>query len=188
MKRVDVTVYYLAMQSPEHLRPKPERVDLRIARAELPLPELSRFLYAAVGGPWYWIDRLGWRYSDWKDWLEKPGIETWIGYHRGTPVGYYELQPGDPETINIAYFGLLPAFVGRGFGGTLLTHAVTRAWQLEPTRVTLNTCSLDHPHALANYQARGFRIYREATEVRHLPDQPPGPWPGAAIRQSSAKL
>lgn len=179
MKRTEVTVYYLAMQSPEQLHPKPDRADFQVIRAELPSPELSRFLYTAVGSPWYWIDRLGWRYRDWLDWLEQPDVETWIGYHRGTPAGYFELQRSAPRIINIAYFGLLPAFVGKGFGGILLTHALHRAWQRQPDQVTLNTCSLDHPHALANYHARGFRIYREATEIRHLPDQPPSPWPGA---------
>jgi GNAT superfamily N-acetyltransferase len=173
-------VYYLAMTSPQQGQLKPERPDLSIVRAELPLPALNRFLYAAVGAPWYWMDRLSWRYSDWEDWLERPGIETWVAYHRGTPAGFYELQPKEePQAVNIAYFGLLPPFVGQGFGGVLLSHAVRRAWQQQPEKVTLNTCSLDHPHALANYQARGFHIYAETTETRYLPRRPPGPWPGA---------
>jgi GNAT superfamily N-acetyltransferase len=180
MRRVRVIVYYLAMTSPQQGQLKPERPDLSIVRAELPLPALNRFLYAAVGAPWYWMDRLSWRYSDWEDWLERPGIETWVAYHRGTPAGFYELQPKEePQAVNIAYFGLLPPFVGQGFGGVLLSHAVRRAWQQQPEKVTLNTCSLDHPHALANYQARGFHIYAETTETRYLPRRPPGPWPGA---------
>jgi hypothetical protein len=29
-----------------------------------------------------------------------------------------------------------------------------------PSRVWVHTCTLDHPGALANYQARGFAIYK----------------------------
>jgi hypothetical protein len=29
----------------------------------------------------------------------------------------------------------------------------------------VHTCSIDHPSALANYQARGLRIYREEVEA-----------------------
>ena len=56
--------------------------------------------------------------------------------------------------MEIAYFGLLPAFHGRGSGGALLEHALRRGFELGD-RVWVHTCTLDGPHALANYQARG---------------------------------
>jgi hypothetical protein len=34
-----------------------------------------------------------------------------------------------------------------------------RAWEAGARRVWLHTASLDHPNALANYLARGFRVY-----------------------------
>jgi hypothetical protein len=40
---------------------------------------------------------------------------------------------------------------------------------------------MDHPGALANYQARGFRIFKEVVEEEELPDKSPGPWPGARV-------
>lgn len=182
MRRVRVVVHYLSMTSLQHAQLKPERDDLAIIQAEIPSPALNRFLYTAVGGAWYWMDRLNWRYSDWQRWLERPGTETWVAYHCGTPAGFYELQPkDDARTMNIAYFGLMPQCVGQGFGGVLLSHAVRRAWHGQPEQVTVNTCSLDHPHALANYQARGFRIDTETTETRYLPRRPPGPWPDADV-------
>ncbi len=180
MKSVDVTVYYLEMTAPGQLRPKAgELTNVAIRQAEIPLPELGRFLYSAVGADWYWLERLSWTYQNWLNWLQQPGVETWVAYWRGTPAGYYELAPRPAGHIDIAYFGLLPRFIGQGLGGRLLTHAVRRAWQQQPNRVTLNTCSLDHPGALANYQARGFRVYHEDIERRTLPDRSPGPWPGA---------
>ena len=47
------------------------------------------------------------------------------------------------------------------------------------SRVWVHTCSLDGPTALANYQARGFRLYDTKTIELELPEETPGPWPGA---------
>jgi GNAT superfamily N-acetyltransferase len=47
-----------------------------------------------------------------------------------------------------------------------LTAAVRRAWASGARRVTVNTCELDGPHALANYLARGFVVARETIELR----------------------
>jgi len=63
-------------------------------------------------------------------------------------------------SVEIAYFGLLPAYVGRGLGKYLLSEAAARAWTLQPSRVWLHTSTLDHPAALPNYLARGFSIFR----------------------------
>jgi GNAT superfamily N-acetyltransferase len=65
--------------------------------------------------------------------------------------------------VEIAYFGLLPDFIGRGWGKYLLTRAAGAAWSLNPTRIWLHTCTLDHPAALPNYIKRGFCPVREET-------------------------
>jgi GNAT superfamily N-acetyltransferase len=61
---------------------------------------------------------------------------------------------------------LLPEFIGRGLGGALLTSAIEEAWRMSPPiyRVWVHTCDLDHPAALANYQARGMVVYKQETE------------------------
>jgi GNAT superfamily N-acetyltransferase len=76
----------------------------------------------------------------------------------GTRAGYYELRPGG-DGVELAYFGLLPAFQGRGLGGHLLTHALRRGLELAP-RVWVHTETRDGPAALPNYLARGLRPYR----------------------------
>ena len=59
---------------------------------------------------------------------------------------------------------MTPQFVGKGFGGCLLSHAIETAWDWEDAkRVWVHTCTLDHPAAVKNYQARGMTIYN--TEV-----------------------
>jgi GNAT superfamily N-acetyltransferase len=66
--------------------------------------------------------------------------------------------------VEIVYFGLLPSMIGKGLGSAMLTLVVQEAWRIEDTqRIWLHTCSEDHPHALANYEKRGFRLFR--TEV-----------------------
>ncbi len=64
--------------------------------------------------------------------------------------------------VEIAYFGLLPDFIGRGLGSALLTSAIENAWGWAPipSRIWVHTCNRDHLNALNNYQARGFKIYK----------------------------
>ncbi|MEU8761734.1 GNAT family N-acetyltransferase [Streptomyces sp. NPDC048659] len=185
---ITLTTWSLEQTSPSDLNPvaPPEGVDLRIERAGVPSAEFSRFLYTAVGGDIRWTDRLSLTYPQWQAIVEKPGAEIWVAYENGTPAGYVELDPQDDGVVEIVYFGLIPAFRGRRIGGRLLSYGVERAWDLAerwpdraPTkRVWLHTCSLDGPHAMANYERRGFRLFDTKTEEITEPANP-GPWPGA---------
>ncbi len=177
--RREVEIYSLEMTSPDELRPGCPADDLEVRQARIPCPELNRFLYTAVGGDWFWTDRLAWTYEQWLAWLDRPEVETWVGYVEGTPAGYFELERQPGGNVELAYFGLLPRFIGRGLGGALLTAAIRRAWAIGAARVWVHTCSLDGPASLTNYQARGFRLYRTETFSKDFPDETPGPWPGA---------
>ncbi|MFE1166103.1 GNAT family N-acetyltransferase [Nocardiopsis sp. NPDC058789] len=168
-----ITTWYLETTDPAELRPgrEPEGA-VTLVRAEVPSPELSRFLYTTVGGDYQWIDRARWSTDEWRARVADPNVETWVLYDRGTPAGYAELESQPGGEVEVVYFGLLPGFLGRGLGGHMLTEALRRAWDLgarrpdrEATRrVWLHTCSLDGDHALDNYRARGLRLYRETTE------------------------
>jgi GNAT superfamily N-acetyltransferase len=176
----EVTTHYLEMTAPGELRPKRvERADLTLARVDPPMPELNRFFYTAIGGDWYWVDRLPWSYEQWMEFLGRPGVETWALSVAGVPAGYAELDPQPGGDVEVAYFGILSRFVGQGLGGHLLTAAVERAWMAGARRVWVHTCSLDHPVALSHYQARGFRVYRTEVTLVDLPPEALGPWPGA---------
>lgn len=166
---VDVTTYYLEMTNPRQLRPKPSsNPNFEIKQVEIPLPELNQFLYTTVGKTWFWTNRLNWTLQQWTAWADRPELKTWIGYLSGTPAGYFELEIQPANTIEVAYFGLLPRFIGQGLGGALLSAAVERAWALNAVRVWVHTCTLDHPRALANYQARGFRIFAQNNHSQEL--------------------
>ncbi len=161
------------------------RADVRVERASIPSPELSRFLYTAVGGSWYWLDRLSWDYTRWLEHLDRAVVETLVMHVSGTPAGYIELEAQADDNVEIAYFGLLPRFTAQRLGGYLLTTGVERAWAQGARRVWVHTCSLDGPTALANYQARGFRVYDQRTRWQDLPITSPGPWPGAGVQAPS---
>ncbi len=177
-----VTITYLEMTSATQVVPLTGARRLDVRRAELPCPELNRFFYVAVGSEWWWHERLVWDRDRWATWVDRPELQTWIGYLSGTPVGYFELelQPGDQ--VELVYFGLLPSFIGRGLGPELLDAAVRRAWDLTTKRVWVHTCTLDHPRALANYLARGFRVYDSVEKMERLPDVKSTPWPTSARR------
>lgn len=185
--RAHVTTHYLETTSRGQIRGRTLEASIcQIAKVDPPSPELSRFFYTAIGGDWYWIDRLPWTYQQWLDDVARPNRETWILAVRGVPAGYYELELAPETGVEVVYFGLLPAYVGQGLGGVMLTNALYRGWDWLKTesaataqRVWLHTCSLDHPTALAHYQARGLVLYKTEIEQKELPDKPVGPWPGA---------
>jgi GNAT superfamily N-acetyltransferase len=178
MRRLVITTY-LEMRSRAELRPARPGKPFQLSRVEVPCPELNRFLYTAVGARWWWYSRLAWDYARWLVYLDRPGLETWVAWQSGAPVGYFELERQAESDVEIAYFGLLPRFIGQGFGGALLTAAIARAWDMGAARVWVHTCDLDHPDALRNYQARGLRVYRTEAKEEDLPDTPLEPWPGA---------
>ena len=150
---------HLEMTDPSRLRgraiPDPR---LRVLEATVPEGRLNRFLYTLVGADWSWRDKLVWSDDEWRAYAEDERLRTFVAYFDGTPAGYYELLRAGEET-QVAYFGLVPRFIGRGFGGALLTHALGTAWSAGSKRVWVHTCTRDHPAALANYLARGMTVF-----------------------------
>lgn len=156
----ELTTYYLQMHSPDELIPATVAPGLQVIEATTKQFAFNRFLYSLVGGSWQWTDQLQWSDEQWRDYAEADNLRTWVAYEGGSPAGYFELQRQQGNAVEIRYFGLAPPFIGRGFGGHLLTCALREAWQWnQPDRVWVHTCSRDHPSALANYQARGMHCY-----------------------------
>ena len=161
-KSIEVIRTYLQMETPEELRPA-KIVDARV-RIEVTRncpASFYRYLYSEVGRHYHWVDRLGWTEDEIRAHLAQPGISVWVMYYAGSPAGYFELRQHEDGSVEIAYFGLLQEFIGRGLGKHLLTCAVELAWQAEPNRVWLHTCTLDDPAAMPNYLKRGFRPFKQ---------------------------
>jgi GNAT superfamily N-acetyltransferase len=151
----------LELTDPAQLRParEPRIAGVAIALVDPPDGAVDRWFYEEVGRAHAWTDLLGRTDAEWQEWVER--VETWVATVGGERAGYYELA-ARADGVEIAYFGVLPAFQGVGLGGRLLTHAIRRALDLHG-RVWVHTCTLDGPHALSNYRARGLRPFR--TEV-----------------------
>jgi GNAT superfamily N-acetyltransferase len=161
-----VTRTYLEMKSPDELVPAPTpRPEPRIERMGECSVSFFRYLYQEVGRAYHWTDRLGWSEATTGAYLATPGVSVWLMSWEEAPAGYFELRQHEDGSVEIAYFGLLPDFIGRGWGKHLLTRAVQAAWQLGTDRVWLHTCTLDHPAALPNYLKRGFRPIRKEVYV-----------------------
>ena len=161
---VTVTKTYLEMSRTQFAPIFLDDPDILVMHSREPLPEFYRFLYGTVGRDYAWVDRLGWTDDQLHTYLANPAITVLVLYVRGTPAGYAELdaapEVSEEQGTNLAYFGLFPAFHGRGLGKHLLSVAVRRAFDDGTERVWVNTNTLDGPHALANYRARGFVPYK----------------------------
>ncbi len=159
----DVKIYYLEMRSASDLNEKPGVPGLKInARIDKDF-QFNKDLYRLVGAQWQWNDKLDWPDEQWKAYAEAGNLRTWVAYFEDTLAGYFELHKQAGDQVEIAYFGLLPQFIGRGLGGCLLSRAIRSAWSLGAARVWVHTCSLDHPGALGNYQARGMQVFKTET-------------------------
>ncbi len=187
---IEVTTTHLQQLSPDELIPSGRALPAgaRIERVEAITPEFSKFLYRGVGSGWNWADRLALTRTEWEALLLAPGTETHVLYVDGAPGGYIELvgrSEGAATEVEIMYFGLFPHCIGQGLGGTLLTEGISRAWDLDTrfegfapvSRVWVHTCTLDGPAAIANYEARGLRVFHMEHEMISPGDGAVGMWP-----------
>ncbi len=164
MEKEAVTTWSLEMVSPEELIYKPVTdPDFIIQECQVKQFQFNRFLYSYIGKQWEWTDKLSWSDNQWREYAENDDLRLWVGYYKGSPAGYFELRKAEGD-VEIAYFGLAEPFIGRGLGGSLLSAAIQEAWNWEAKRVWVHTCTLDHPYALKNYQARGLKVYKEETD------------------------
>lgn len=161
---IQVRRTFLEMQSPAELKPAAApNPEPDVARLQPCSPPMFRHLYSEVGRAFRWTDRLAWTDAQVAEHLSDPRTSIWLLSWQEAPAGYFELREHEDHSVEIAYFGLLPDFIGRGWGKYLLTRAAGAAWSLGPSRIWLHTCTLDHPAALPNYLKRGFRPVREET-------------------------
>jgi GNAT superfamily N-acetyltransferase len=159
---IDVVITYMEMTAP----PTRPTVPLppgkhALLKAENPTIAFYRFLYNTVGEQWLWTDRR--RMSDEKllALVDHPEVELYVLYTGGQPSGFVELDRRPKPELNFAYFGLLNEFIGRGLGKYLLNWAVDQAWSYGPEKLTVDTCTLDHPRAIGEYQRAGFRPVKQ---------------------------
>ena len=161
-RRTEVTRWILEISDPDALTPPSKPPLAPFELVEVHDPELNRELYATIGGPYYWTDRLNWSDANWKRWEAR--VETRLIVSEGERAGYFELEPAG-DRVTIAYFGLFESFHGLGIGGHALTAAIRRGFDLASV-VQVSTNSLDGQYARINYEARGMRVRDRYVEHR----------------------
>ena len=120
---------------------------------------LCHSFWLAVGAG-FWTERCRWSQGRWRRHLQHPGVVFWIARVSAEEVGCFEITTM-VRGAKIQGFGLLPEHRGRGLGRDLLTAATERAFELGVEKVWLHTATDDHPNALPNYLAGGYRIVKE---------------------------
>lgn len=157
----EVTITYLEMRAAGDLRAKHcDDPKFEIRESVPPQWQVNRALYLSVGEAWSWTDKKAWTDEQWREYVGTGRLRTFVATYDGATAGYYELHSPKNTDVEISYFGLLPAFIGRGLGGALLTSAIEEAWRMNASRIWVHTCSLDHPASLRNYEARGMKIFK----------------------------
>jgi GNAT superfamily N-acetyltransferase len=155
-RRIPTVVTFLEMTAkPLLLTPLPKG-KIAILRAEHPPVHLYRYLYDTIGGGYHWVDRKKISDEALTAIIQAPQVELYILHVDGCPAGMAELDFRKEGFCNLAYFGLVPEYVGRGLGFFFLHQTVEMAWSRPIQKYTVNTCTLDHRRALPLYQRVGF--------------------------------
>lgn len=161
----EVVTYLEMTASPKRMPVTPTGHKVALMRAEQPTAHFYRYLYDTVGEAWLWWERRTKDDAALIEIIQDPMVEIYVLYAEGVPAGFAELDRRVEDEIELAYFGLLPEFIGRGLGRYFMTWTVDAAWRHEPDRLWVHTCNFDHPGALSVYQRAGFVPYDQAVSI-----------------------
>ena len=164
-------IYILEMTSPEELVAPTVEATLSLQLEEVGPSEtaLVRRTYQRIGAPLNWGGRMEWPDSQWADEMVRAEVQMWIALINHEAAGLLEIEAMPDGRVGIVVFGLVPEIQGKGAGGAFLASATRLAWAMPRpdgstvSSVIVQTSSRDHPHALNNYRARGFRVIETLT-------------------------
>ncbi|MGO1117398.1 GNAT family acetyltransferase [Rhodovibrionaceae bacterium A322] len=164
---LSVTVTDLEMLArPEHAPAHPpSNLHIALLKTENCTVSFYRYLYNTVGEPWLWYEKRLASDETLAEILARETTDLYVLYVEGVPAGFFQLDHQDKNTVDLAYFGLVPDYIGMKLGPYLLDTAIQMAWDKNPKRLTVNTCTLDHPKALPLYQKLGFVPFRQQVNV-----------------------
>lgn len=169
-KKISTVVTFLEMKARPAVLPPPQpKGKVAILKCEHAPVHYYRYLYDVIGRDYFWVDRKKKSDAEIAELLNDPAVELYVLYVEGCPAGMAELDFRDAKGGQLAYFGLVPEYVGRRLGFFFLYHAVQNAWGKPIPKLRVNTCTLDHPRALPLYQRMGFEPYTREERYIELP-------------------
>ena len=133
-----------------------------LLKVKQPPVHFYRYLYETVGRDHVWVERT--RMSDEalaaivQDTQRRDSTCSIAKARRRATPNSTSARRREAE---LAYFGLIPDFIGRGLGSFLLATAIDIAWSKPIERLWVHTNTLDHPRALPLYQKMGFVPYAQ---------------------------
>lgn len=163
----DTLVTFLEMHDrPAEALPRLDGVSFVLLEKPIAVDNYREYYYA-VGKKHHWVDRLIMEDSILSDALNASNTDIYLMDIQGVPAGYAEFIR-EKDFVEVLYFGLFPEFIGKGLGKYFLQWVIAKAWSYAPQWIQLNTCELDHPHALNNYISNGFKVVRTEIHKRRI--------------------
>jgi GNAT superfamily N-acetyltransferase len=168
--QIAAVVTHLEMRSRLPLR-REQTKQGEFALRRVPNPDLVwyRELYRRVGEDWMWFSRLIMNDAMLAAIIHDPAVEVHALRHRGRDEGMLEVDFRRFPEIEIAFLGVTSLILGKGAGRYLMNRALENVWGRTPSRVTVHTCTLDHPRALEFYLKTGFVPYSRSIEIADDP-------------------
>ena len=165
---IATVVTSLEMRERPALRPDSADPSWRLDRLVAD-PAAYRRLYRAVGEDWLWFSRLQLTDTEIAAIIGSPDVEIHVLRDGADGVALLELDFREPDTCELAFFGLSRTLIGGRVGRWLMNRAIERAWSRPIRRFWVHTCTLDHPSALDFYRRSGFRPFRREVEIARDP-------------------
>ncbi|MEQ9519794.1 MAG: GNAT family N-acetyltransferase [Parvibaculum sp.] len=169
-REIETTVTHLEMHTRPIVRSSTPHGKLALIRAEAPPAHFFRYLYDTIGHKHFWVSRHVMEDAVLLDIIHDEKVHILVLHVNGVPAGFAELDLRTPSIADLAFFGLIPEFQGRGLGRFLLSSTIETAWMHHPTKLTVQTSTLDHPRALRLYQRSGFTPTRQSHVTLTVPD------------------
>ena len=158
----EIATIVTTLEMRERPRPRPmPGSPLQLVAWARPDPAKYRMLFQRVGAPWLWFSRL--RMDDGELAAALAEVHV-VRDEADADCGLVELDFRSGGECLIRFLALAPKLAGRGHGRWLFAETLARAWAPGVQRVTVHTCSLDHPAALPAYLRAGFVAKRRAFE------------------------
>jgi GNAT superfamily N-acetyltransferase len=128
-----------------------------------------RALYRKIGENWLWFSRFVMSDDNLRALLLDDRVNVFSLRRNGDDVGMLELDFREPDTCELAFFGVSADHIGKGLGRALMGWALERAWSHPIRRLWVHTCTFDHPSALQFYIRSGFEPYEVQIEMQPDP-------------------
>jgi len=160
------TVTFLEMHEPKELPVTLPNTHFGQLQKPISADKYRKYYYG-VGEKHCWLDRMVMPDEELFEKINANNVDIFLFYVNKEIAGYIEFVK-EEKYVEILYFGLLPAYIGKGYGKYFLQWVIAKAWSYQPEWIQLNTCTLDHPNALGTYKKAGFTEIRKETHQRRV--------------------